>query len=87
MNWTMLESDDALREWLPTWKSDGGDARRFRRNVAAHLAGDEFGAWRYSEDMLVPLRLTIRLVARALLVHPQHLPYNVVAAVAATAAD
>ncbi len=82
MNWTMLEGDDALRAWLPTWKSDGGDAKRFRHNVAAHFAGDECGAWRYSEDMLVPLRLTIRLVARALLVHPRHLPFNVVAAVA-----
>ena len=32
--------------------------------------------------MLTPLRLTIRQVARALLVHPRHLPYNVVAAIA-----
>jgi hypothetical protein len=81
MNWTMLESDDALREWLPTWKSDGGDAKRFRRNVAERFGGDECGAWRYSEEILVPRRLKIRLVARALLVHPRHLPYHVVLAI------
>ncbi len=82
MDWTMLERDDELRAWLPTWKSDGGDARRFRRAVGERFAGDECGAWRYSEDMLTPRRLTIRQVARALLVHPRHLPYNVVAAIA-----
>jgi hypothetical protein len=82
MNWTMLEDDDALREWLPTWKSDGGDAKRFRHNVAERWGGDECAAWRYSEEMLTPRRLTIRLVARALLVHPRHLPYDVVAAIA-----
>ena len=49
---------------------------------AAHFAGDECGAWRYSEQLLTPLRLTIREVARALLVHPRHLPYAVVAAIA-----
>ena len=46
------------------------------------FAGDEYGAWRYSEQLLTPLRLTIREVARALLVHPRHLPYAVVAAIA-----
>ena len=84
-NWTMLERDDELRAWLPTWKSDGGDARRFRRALGqrgGRFAGDEYGAWRYSEQLLTPLRLTIREVARALLVHPRHLPYAVVAAVA-----
>jgi hypothetical protein len=84
-NWTMLERDDELRAWLPTWKSDGGDARRFRRALGqrgGHFAGDEYGAWRYSEQLLTPLRLTIREVARALLVHPRHLPYAVVAAIA-----
>jgi hypothetical protein len=40
-------------------------------------------AWRRSEAVLTPLRLQIRQVARALLVHPRHLPYHVVAAVAA----
>ena len=84
-NWTMLEHDDALRAWLPTWKSDGGDARRFRRALGQRgerFSDDECGAWRYSEQLLTPLRLTIREVARALLVHPRHLPYAVVAAIA-----
>ena len=82
MNWTMLERDDELRAWLPTWKGDGGDARRFRRGLGERFAGDECGAWRYSEQVLTPLRLTIRQVARAMLVHPRHLPYPVVAALA-----
>jgi hypothetical protein len=84
-NWTMLERDDELRAWLPTWKADGGDARRFRRGLGqrgGRFAGDEYGAWRYSEQVLTPLRLTIREVARALLVHPRYLPYAVVAAIA-----
>ena len=84
-NWTMLEHDDELRTWLPTWKSDGGDARRFRRALGQRgerFSDDECGAWRYSEQLLTPLRLTIREVARALLVHPRHLPYAVVAAIA-----
>jgi hypothetical protein len=88
--WTMLERDDELRAWLPTWKSDGGDARRFRRTLGS-LAdrGHRFGtgqdaecaAWRHSEQLLTPLRLKIRDVARALLVHPRYLPYAVVAAI------
>ncbi|HXP19928.1 MAG TPA: hypothetical protein VN840_09825 [Streptosporangiaceae bacterium] len=82
MDWSLVEDDDELREWLPTWKSDGGDARRFRRALAGRFGSDERGAWRYSEQLLLPLRLTIRQVARALLVHPRHLPYHVVAAVA-----
>jgi hypothetical protein len=82
-DWSMLDGDDELREWLPTWKSDGGDARRFRRAIAARYGRDEVSAWRRSEDVLTPLRLQIRQVARALLVHPRHLPYRVVAAVAA----
>jgi hypothetical protein len=81
-DWTMLERDDELRAWLPTWKSDGGDARRFRRALAKRFGDDECGAWRYSEQLLTPLRLTIRQVARALLVHPRHVPYAVVAAIA-----
>ena len=44
---------------------------------------DEAAAWRQCEQALTPLRPRIRQVARALLVHPQHLPYEVVAAVAA----
>jgi hypothetical protein len=81
-NWTMLERDDELRAWLPTWKGDGGDARRFRRSLGERFGDDECAAWRYSEQVLTPLRLTIRQVARAMLVHPRHLPYAVVAALA-----
>jgi hypothetical protein len=80
--WTMLEREDDLRAWLVTWKGDGGDARRFRRTLAKRFGSDESGAWRYSEQLLTPLRLKIRGVARALLVHPRHLPYAVVAALA-----
>jgi hypothetical protein len=43
---------------------------------------DEVGAWRHCEQVLVPLRLRIRQVARALLVYPRFLPYGVVAAIA-----
>ena len=78
MAWSMLEGDDELGRWLPTWRSDGGDASRFRRGIAP--GADEAGAWRYSEAMLVPLRPAIKHLARALLVHPRHLPYPVVAA-------
>jgi hypothetical protein len=81
-NWTMLERDDELRAWLPGWKGDGGDARRFRRALAGRFGADECGAWRYSERVLTPQRLKIREVARALLVHPRHLPYAVAAAIA-----
>jgi hypothetical protein len=94
--WTMLERDDELLAWLPTWKSDGGDARRFRRAVVSRTVvsrTERFGtgeqaecaAWRYSEQLLIPLRLKIRDVARALLVHPRYLPYPVVAAIGADA--
>jgi hypothetical protein len=79
--WT-LPDDDRLREWLASWRGDGGDARRFRAAIRQRFGDDEFGAWRYSEAMLTPLRLKIRQVARALLVHPRHLPQQVVAAVA-----
>ena len=80
--WTMLERDDELRAWLPTWRGDGGDARRFRRALATRFGNDECGAWRYSEQLLGPLRLKIRQVARALLVHPRYLPCAVVASIA-----
>jgi hypothetical protein len=82
MDWTMLDRDDDLRAWLPGWRSDGGDARRFRQAIGRRFGDDECGAWRCSEQVLVPLRLTIRQVARALLIHPRHLPYGVVAAIA-----
>jgi len=83
MRWTMLERDDDLRAWLATWRGDGGDARRFRRALGPRFGGDELRAWRYSEQRLVPLRLRIARVARALLVHPRYLPYNVVLEIAA----
>jgi hypothetical protein len=82
MDWTMLDTDAALRQWLPAWRRDGGDARRFRRAVAARPGGDEVAAWRHSEGVLTPRRLQVRQVARALLVAPRHLPYEVVAAIA-----
>lgn len=82
--WTLLD-DAALREWLPTWRDDGGDARRFRANSRSRFGTDEFAAWRHAERLLTPHRLKIRTVARALLVHPRHLPHEVVAALAADA--
>lgn len=83
-DWSMPAGDDELRAWLPTWLADGGDARRFRRGIAARFGADEVAAWRHCEQALTPHRLRIRQVARALLVHPRHLPYAVVAAVAAS---
>jgi hypothetical protein len=82
MNWTMLEQDEELARWLPTWRADGGDARRFRRNSASTFGANGVGAWRRSEQVLTPLRPNIRLLARALLVYPRHLPYAVVAELA-----
>jgi hypothetical protein len=81
-DWSMLADDDQLRAWLPTWRGDGGDARRFRSGLRARFGEDEFGAWRHCEQALTPLRLPIRQVARALLVHPRYLPYPAVAALA-----
>ena len=78
-----LPGDDRLRDWLLTWRGDGGDARRFRAAIRQRFGTDEFAAWRYSEALLTPLRLQIREVARALLIHPRHLPRHVVAAIAA----
>ena len=84
-DWSMLTDDDQLRAWLATWRADGGDASRFRRGIGARFGTDEVGAWRYCERELTPLRLRIRQVARALLVHPRHLPYQVAAVLAASA--
>jgi hypothetical protein len=81
-DWSMLAGDDQLRAWLPTWRDDGGDARRFRHGIRARFGEDEFAAWRYCEQTLTPLRLRIRQVARALLVYPRYLPGQVVAAIA-----
>jgi hypothetical protein len=82
MGWTMLERDDDLRQWLRTWRQDGGDARRFRQSIAARFGTDEIAAWRWCEQQLTPRRLQIRELARALLVYPRHLPYNVAAELA-----
>jgi len=82
MAWTTL-SDEQLRAWLPTWRDDGGDARRFRAAIRERFGQDEFAAWRYSEATLIPWRPKIRQVARALLVYPRHIPQPVVAAIAA----
>jgi hypothetical protein len=82
-DWTLPERDDELRAWLATWKNDGGDARHFRAAIRVRFGTDECAAWRYSEELMTPLRLKIRHVARALLVHPRHLPYDVAAAIAA----
>ncbi|HTX81490.1 MAG TPA: hypothetical protein VME44_04895 [Streptosporangiaceae bacterium] len=79
MDWTMLEQDDDLGQWLRTWRRDGGDARRFRRSVAAQFGADEIAAWRWCERQLTPRRMQIRELARALLVYPRYLPYNVAA--------
>jgi len=89
-DWSMPDHDDELRAWLAAWKSDGGDARHFRRAIAARFGpregatgcAAECAAWRYSEQVLTPLRPAIRQVARALLVHPRPLPYQVTAAIA-----
>jgi hypothetical protein len=81
-DWSMLIDDDQLRAWLPTWRDDGGDARRFRRDLRARFGDDELGAWRHCEQVLTPLRMRIRQVARALLVYPRYLPYQVAAAIA-----
>ena len=53
--------------------------------LAGRFDSDELGAWRYTEEALTPLRLKIRQVARALLVHPRYLPYDVVTAIATAA--
>ena len=81
-DWSLLADDDQLRAWLPTWRDDGGDARRFRRGLRSRFGDDEVAAWRYCEQALTPQRARIREVARALLVYPRHLPYQVVAAIA-----
>jgi hypothetical protein len=80
--WT-LPDDDQLRDWLPTWRDDGGDARRFRAHIRPRFGTDEPAAWRHAESLLTPQRSKIRQVARALLVHPTHLPHHLVAAIAA----
>jgi hypothetical protein len=49
--WTLLD-DDALREWLRTWRDDGGDAKRFRANIRPRFHADEPAAWHHAESLL-----------------------------------
>ena len=79
-DWSLPRTDGELRGWLASWRGDGGDARRFRAAVRDRPGG-EAAAWRYSVELLTPLRPRVRQLARALLVHPRHLPYEVAAGV------
>ena len=85
-DWTMLTDDDELRQWLKTWRDDGGDAKHFRDAIRSRFGtrelsvSDEVRAWRHSEQILTPLRLQIRHIARAMLVHPRPLAYAVASA-------
>jgi len=74
-DWSMLDDDAQLAAWLKSWRDDGGDAKHFR--AAIRPRSDELAAWRYSERFLIPLRLQIRHLARAMLAHPRYLPYEV----------
>jgi hypothetical protein len=75
-SWTLPSSDAEVSAFLAGWRSDGGDARRFR--AAAAAAGlDQAAAWQHTVSVLTPLRLRIRHLARALLVHPAFLRYDV----------
>ncbi|MGH3252171.1 MAG: hypothetical protein ACRDOI_38995, partial [Trebonia sp.] len=85
--WTLPSSPDEVRAWLATWRDDGGDARRFRAELAGtRFAYDEAAAWEHCADVLTPLRPQIRSLARGLLVWPRHLPYAVAAGLAGFAA-
>jgi Peptidase M50B-like len=81
--WTLPSTAEEVSAWLASWRDDGGDARRFRAGLAGtRFAGDESGAWRHCVDVLTPLRLAIRSLARGLLTWPRHLPYAVAAELA-----
>jgi hypothetical protein len=81
--WTLPSSDVELTAWLASWRDDGGDARRFRAGLAGTaFAGDEASAWLHCVELLTPLRLQVRSLARGLLVWPRHLPYAVAAELA-----
>src|ERR1700722_17730932 len=81
-DWTLPESDRDLSRWLAGWHADGGDARRFRAGLRDRFGDDEAAAWRHTVALLTPHRLAIRQLARALLVHPRFVPYEVAAAIA-----
>jgi hypothetical protein len=81
--WTLPSSDAEVLARLAAWRDDGGDARRFRAGLAGtRFAGDEAAAWRHCVELLTPLRLQVRTLARGLLVWPRHLPYAVAAELA-----
>lgn len=81
--WTLPSSDAQLRAWLASWRDDGGDARRFRAGLAGtRFAADEAAAWRHCVEVLTPLRLQVRSLARGLLAWPRQLPYAVAAGLA-----
>jgi hypothetical protein len=77
-DWTTLDDDAGLAAWLTTWRDDGGDARHFRDAIKPRSGtAAEVAAWRYAERILTPRRLQIRHLARALLIFPRYLPYEV----------
>jgi hypothetical protein len=77
-DWTTLDDDAELAAWLTTWRDDGGDARHFRDAIKPRSGtAAEVAAWRYAERILTPRRLQIRHLARALLIFPRYLPYEV----------
>jgi hypothetical protein len=82
-DWSLPGTDAELRAWLRSWARDGGDARRFRRAIRPRFGTDEVAAWRYCEQILVPRRLAVRQVARALLISGRFLPSRLITAVAA----
>lgn len=81
-DWTLPGDDAELAAFLRDWRADGGDAKRFRAAIGSRFAGNEAAAWTHAVTVLTPLRPRIARLARGLLVHPRHLPYEVAAAIA-----
>jgi len=79
-DWSLPTSDSEVAAFLAGWRDDGGDAWRFRSGLRARFGSDEAAAWRHAADVLTPLRWQIRHLARALLVHPTFIRYDVAAA-------
>jgi hypothetical protein len=85
--WTLPSPGAEAAAWLASWRDDGGDARRFRAGLrGTQFAGDEGAAWQHCVQLLTPLRLQIRSLARGLLAWPRPLPYAVAADLAGFAA-